>query len=249
MNVYFPTAFAITLDADEIIEAINGRTQEIKANIDSQGVLKKIVLEAAKVLGLASGVFAVAALATSLVTFTITPLTFAFAATAAAVTWFTVSILLDPRNAGEAIVKDQWQALFQSLREDSGEDIIKRGQDLLKQKEQRPASFDQCVGKLDPETLNPFFHKTCMVGYLLIALKHLHQKEEELAKSNAHLAMSHFGSSGFPKEIEQLAQAIIANPAELVQLIENHQVGNGIHALDYLINLKTKNNEQLLLNK
>jgi hypothetical protein len=240
MNVHFPTARAIRQDADIIIASLNERTKEIKKNVDSQGVIKKIVLRASKILGLASGVMAVAAVTASLLTFSVTPLMIAMAATALAITCFGISILQDPRNASESLIKDQWKALLESLRQDLGEDIIKRGHDLLKQKEQHAAAYAQCIGKLDPEALTPFFHKTCVVGYLLIALESLHQKEEEKAKSNAHLALSHFDSSSFPPEIEQLALWMTNNPKELISLIEKHHVGHGVPALDYLIFLKTK---------
>lgn len=240
MNVHFPTAIAITKDADIIIASLNERTKEIKKNVDSQGITKKIVLEASKIFGLAAGVVSVAAVAASLITFTITPLLIAMAATAVAITCFTISILQDPRNASESLIKDQWKALLESLRQSCGEDILKRGQDLLKQKEQHTAAYDQCIGKLDSEALTPFFHKTCLIGYLLIALDSLHRNEEEKAKSNAHLALSHFDSSGFPPEIEQIALCMTNNPKELAQLIDKHHVGRGVPALDHLIFLKAK---------
>lgn len=240
MNVYYPITQAIGHDADVIINSLNTRVEEIKRKLDKQSIIRKASVAALKVLGLAAGIVTVAALPVAAMTFTATPLMIAAASFALGVTCMALCILLDPRNAGESIVKDHWKALFEALRKGNGKQVIHAGRELIKQKDLRPSSYEQCLGQLHHDDLIPFFHKTSMIGYLLMALENLHQREEEKAKSNAHVALSHFDASGLPSEAELLANAITANPKEVHQLIVKNNVGRDIRALDYLITLKRK---------
>lgn len=235
MTVHFPVTEPISKDADIIMQALNARSEEIKSSIDHQSLFKKTTLIALKALGLTSGVVAVASIPVTAIVFAITPLTIGTIALCTAISCLALYMFLDPRSPGELIIKDQWRSVFEALRNGNGKQILETCQELAKQKEKRLASFNQCLGSLDSNETIPFFHKTCLVGYLQIALDHLKNNAEKEAKSNAHLALSHFGASGFSSEIEDFIKIITHSPKEMNLLIETHQAGEDLHALDYLI--------------
>lgn len=231
----FPVTGAIGNDADIIINALNSRAEQIKSNTESQSILKKITIVASQIIGLAAGIVTVACLPASLFLFSVTPLTIAAISLVSCISFLALHILLDPRSPGELIVKDHWKHVFEALKEGDGKKIIQTCQDLFKQKDQRITSFKLCLGTLPPDDVDPFFHKTSLVGYLQLALEHLRNNEDDMAKSKAHLALSHFESSGFAPKVKLFATAITENPQEMKHYIESKEVGYDLHALDYLL--------------
>lgn len=232
---HFPITGPLGNDADIIINALNSRSEQIKSNADSQGLIKKITIIAIQTIGLAAGIVAVASVPAAAFLLSVTPLTIGAAGLVATITALALHILLDPRSAGELIVKDYWKDLFEALKGGGGKEIIEACQELFKQKDMRKSSFKQCLGTLPPEDVDPFFHKSSLVGYLQIALKHLRNQEDDLARSKAHLALSHFDASGFPATVKNFAAAITENPKRVRLFIENNDAGHDLHALDYFL--------------
>jgi len=240
MIAHFPVTEAIGKDADIIMNALNSRSEQMKSKIDSQSLFKKITIVALKALGLASGILAIASIPVTALMLATTPLTIGAIALCTAISCLALYVLLDPRSPGELIIKDQWKSVFEALRKGDGKQILETCQELAKQKEKRLASFSQCLGSLPPSETTPFFHKTCLIAYLQIAMEHLRNNEEEKAKSNAHMALSHFGASGFSNEIEKFVYIITESPKNMRALMDTHQAGEDLHALDYLISMKTQ---------
>lgn len=239
MTTHFPITSAIGQDADTIMIALNSRSAQIKSNIDSQGIFKKITIMALKILGLISGITTASSIPVTVIVFTVTPLTIGAAALVTTITCLTIYMWLDPRSPGELIVKDQWKSLFEALRKGNGKQILDTCQELAKQKEKRASSFNQCLGAMPASETTSFFHKTCLVGYLQIAMEYLRNGDEEQAKSNAHMALSHFGASGFSQEIENFVSIITLSPRTIRELMEKCQAGKDLHALDYLVAIAT----------
>lgn len=240
MTLHFPITAPIGNDADIIMFALNSRSEQIKSKIDSQGLFKKITFVALKAIGLSSGVLAAASIPVTIILFTTTPLTIGAIALCASITCLALYMILDVRSPGELIIRDQWKSVFEALRKGNGKQILDTCQELAKQKEKRASSFNQCLGSLSPNETTSFFHKTCLVGYLQIAMEHLRHGEDDKAKSNAHMALSHFGASGFSKEIENFVHGITDSPKTIYNLMESCQAGEDLHALDYLIAVKTQ---------
>ena len=240
MSAHFPVTEAIGRDANFIMLALNIRSEQLKFDIDSQGLLKKITMTGLKVLGLTSSVVAVASIPVTALMFAATPLTIGAAALCMAISCLAIFMLLDARSPGELIIKDQWKAVFNSLRKGNGKEILETCQELARQKEKRQKLFSQCLGSLPPDETTPFFHKVCLIAYLQIALEALRTDNEETAKSNAHLALSHFGSSGFQDEIQKFVQEIIDTPKNMRQLMDTCQAGKDLHALDYLMAMNSR---------
>lgn len=238
MNVYFPITQALGNHADIIMKALNSRSEQMKLHLDAQSLFKKIAIIALKALGLASGVIAIASIPVTALMFTLTPLTIGGIALCNAVSCLAIHMLLDARSPGEQIIRDQWKAVFNALKKGKGKEIIETCQELAKQKEKRGSLFDQCLNSLPVSEVTPFFHKTCLIGYLQIALEHVRNGKETEAKSNAHMALSHFDASGFSGEIENFVRAITESPKQMHNLLHTHKVGEDLHALDYLISLK-----------
>ena len=235
MTPYFPITRPLNQDADIIINALNIRSEQVKTNVDSQNIIKKIFMVAIKVLGLAAGIVTLACIPVAAILFTAAPLKLGIASLSLAISCLALTLLLDPRSAGEGIIKDYWKSLCEALRTGNGHKIIETCQELAKQRETRADSFKNSLGSLSITEIDPFFHKTCLVGYLQIAIEHLKRGEEEQAKSNAHLALSHFDASGFATEIEKFVKSITESPGKMRQLMQAHPAGNDLHALDYYI--------------
>lgn len=235
MTAHFPVTEPIGQDANIIMIALNSRSEQLKIDIDSQSLIKKITMTGLKILGLAAGIVTAASIPVATLMFAATPLTIGATALAVAISCLAICMLLDLRSAGELIIKDQWKALFESLRKGNGREILETCQELAKQKEKRQSAFNQCLGTLPPEETTPFFHKVCLIAYLQIALESLRQDNKEAAKSNAHLALSHFGSSGFKDEIQDFVQKILDSPKSMCRLMEDCQAGEDLHALDHLL--------------
>jgi hypothetical protein len=240
MNAHFPITEPINRDAEIITDALSARSQEIKKNIDSQTFLRKISLVALKIIGLASTIVTAASIPVAALTFTTTPLTIAAVAVSLAIACLALCILLDAKSPGESIVREHWKELFEALRKGDGTEIIQTCKELAKQKESRATAFAECLGKLSATEITPFFHKTCMVGHLLIAMTHLRNDEEEQVRSHTYIALSHYDSSGFSPEIERFAKSLVDSPKEIRRLIDTYCVGNDLHAMDYLLVLGRK---------
>ncbi|HEV8051390.1 MAG TPA: hypothetical protein VGP47_02765 [Parachlamydiaceae bacterium] len=238
MTAHFPVTQAIGRDANVIMIALNSRSEQLKFDIDTQSLIKKITMTGLKILGLLSSVAAVASIPVTALMFAATPLTIGATALLLAVSCLALYMLLDPRSPGELIIKDQWKAVFEALRKGNGREILDTCQELAKQKEKRLSVFTQCLGSLPPDETTPFFHKICLIAYLQIALEALRHNDKEAAKSNAHLALSHFGSSGFEPEIQKFVQEILDSPKNMRHLMDTHQAGEDLHALDYLIAIR-----------
>lgn len=240
MTPYFPITSPLNKDAEIIIDALTIRSEQVKANANSQNIIKKIFMVAIKVLGMAAGIVTVACIPVAAILFTAAPLKLGFANLSLAISCLALSLLLDPRSAGEGIIKDYWKSLCEALRNGNGKKIIETCQELAKQQESRADSFKNALGSLSITEINPFFHKTCLVGYLQIAMEHLKHGEEEQAKSNAHLALSHFDASGFSPEIEKFVRSITESPGKMRQFIQAHDAGNSLHALDSYVAISTE---------
>lgn len=238
MTAHFPLTEAIGRDANLIMVALNSRSEQLKIDIDSQSLLKKITMAGLKALGLASSITAIASIPIAPLMFAAIPITIGASALCLAISCLVIVMLFDLRSPGELIIKDQWKSLFESLRKGNGNEILKTCQELAKQKEKRPSLFNQCLGLLSPHETTPFFHKVCLVAYVQIALDALRADDEETAKSNAHLALSHSGSSGFQDEIQKFVQEIIDSPKNMRQLMDTCQAGEDLHALDSLIAMR-----------
>lgn len=238
MNTHFPLTAAINRDAEMINQALDARVEEIKDLKASQGCMKNITMLALKALALAAGIATVAALPLAAITFTITPLTIAGACFTIAITCLAIGMFFDARSPGESIVKDQWKSLFNALRQESGTKIIETSQELAKQERFRASAFKSCLGSLQPSDVKPFFHKTCLVGYLMMALEHLSKNEFDKAQDKAKIALSYFEISGLHDEVNLFINAIYNYPSEMRQLIDIPAAGKGIPGLDYLIILK-----------
>lgn len=232
---YFPITSAIGKDANTIISALSTRSEQIKCKADSYGIVTRVTIVALQTLGLAAGIVTAASFPAAAVLLTAAPLTIGAVGLVVSISALALHVLLYPRSPGELIVKDHWKRLFEALREGDGEKIIKACQVLFKQKDQRNGPFVQCLGTLPSEETNPFFHKACLVGYIQIALEHLRKNEDDLAKSKAHLALSHFDASGLPDKIKQFITSITENPKRMRYFIDGHNLGHDLHALDYLI--------------
>lgn len=235
MNTYFPITEPIGKDANVIINALNSRSTQLKSTIDSQSLSKRITMTALKAIGLASTVTAIASIPVTALLFSTVPLTIGAIALCLSISCFALYMLFEPKSPRELIIRDQWKSVFQSLRNGNGKEILNTCQELAKQKEKRLSSFSQCLGSLNPSETLPFFHKTCLVGYLQMAMEHLRNHEDEKALSNAHMALSHFGASGFSNEIKKFLEIIVDSPNHMRHLIDIHQAGNDLHALDYLV--------------
>lgn len=238
MNSYFPITEPIGNDANVIINALNLRSTQLKSTIDSQSLVKRITMSALKIIGLASSVTAIASIPVTFILFSTTTLTLGAIALSLSISCLSLYILMEPKSPRELIIRDQWKTVFQALRKGNGNEILETCQELAKQKEKRLSSFSQCLGSLNPAETLPFFHKTCLVGYLQITLENLKNHEDEKALSNAHMALSHFGASGFSEEIKSFLEKIIDSPNSIRHLIDLHQAGSDLHALDYLVAMK-----------
>lgn len=235
---FFPLRAALTQDAGTVMRALDGRSAQIKSNIDSQSLFRKGTVLAVKSLGITSGVGAIASVPTAISLLSIAPLTIGAASLCTAMTCLAVHIFLSPRSDAEQIVKNKWKAVFEALRKGDGQQILDSGTDLAKQEKERPSAFKQCIGSLSPQEITPFLHKVRVIGFLQIAMGHLRQGEERLAKENAYYALANFDDSGFPKEIESFIRWMIDTPKGIRQLMGAHQAGNDLHALDYLMAVK-----------
>ena len=247
MTALYPITDPINQDADDIISALKTRAEQIKITLDSQSLAKKISLASIKIFGLASAVTAAATVPVAALVTVTAPVMIGVTALISAVACLTLSIHFDARNPAEMILKDLWKAVFEALREGNGKKIIETAQELAKQKEKRKDAFHQCLGDMDPDFTTPFLHKTCFVGYLQMALDNVRNNEDDIAKSNAHLALSHFDSSAFSPDIERFAKSILETPQKIRAVMEACDAGNDIHALDYIISVylycsKTKSN-------
>ena len=235
MTAYFPITEPISHDAHSIMAALNSRSKQLKLEIDSQSIPKKITICAIKILTVTSGVLAIASMPVALIMFSAAPLTIGAISASAAICSLAFYMLLDPRSPGELILRDQWRSVFDSLRKGKGKEILETCQELARQKEKKSSSFALCLGSLPQNETTPFFHKTCLIGYLQIALEYLRNGEEEEAISHAHRALSHFGASGFSAEIKDFAQKIVESPKDVRHLMDALHIGEDLHALDYLI--------------
>lgn len=235
MTSYFPITEPIGNDASIIINALNTRSKQLKSEIDSQSLLRKTSMVALKIIGLAATAAALACVPVTFFLFSTTSLTIGSLALSLSISCLALYMLFDLKSPRELIIRDQWKAVFESLRKGNGREILATCQELATQKEQRLSYFSQCLGFLNPNDTLPFFHKTCLVGYLQIALEHLKDREDEKALSNAHMALSHFGASGFPNQIKKFLDKIVDSPEQIRQLIDTHQTGNDLHALDHLL--------------
>lgn len=231
MNTFFPVTHSINKDSDLIIQSINARFEEVKNSVESQSPLKKITIFAIEVLSIGAGIVTLASGAVAALTLSITVLTIAAVALATTITSIVLSMFMNPRTPGEAIIKNCWESLFNALRAGNGEEIIERCKEVAKQKRTRTTSFNHCISN----DISPFLQKVCVVGYLRIAMDHLHNGDDEQAKTNAQYALQAIRGSGFSDEVANFAKTIISSPAKIRHLIEKHHVGNDLHAIDYLI--------------
>lgn len=237
MTAIYPITDPLGNEADTIIAALKTRTEQIKIDVDSQSLLKRISLTSMKIFGLACAMTAAASVPVAAFVTLTAPAIIGVTALISAIACLALSIHFDPRSTSEMIVKDLWKGVFEALREGNGAKIIATAQELAKQKEKRAAAFNESLGGMDPTSTTPFLHKTCFVGYLQMALGNLRNGEDDIAKANAHLALSHFDSSAFPAEIERFARSIIDTPQKIRAVMEACDAGTDIHALDYIISV------------
>lgn len=237
MKTYFPITHAISRDAEIITHALDKRAEEIK-NINSQSLCRRLTILALQVIGLAAGLLTLACLPLAAIMFTITafPLKVAGISLILALTCLGLGILLSPTTPGEIIIKNKWRGLFSSLRQGDGALIIQSCQELAIQKEQRRDSFNRCLGPLSPDETSPFFHKACLVGYLLLAIQHLRRGEKEQANSKAQSALSHFPGSEFPDEVRHFVKRFGEAPQSMMQdLTTFHSSQYPLHSLDQIL--------------
>jgi hypothetical protein len=236
MNVQtFPVTHPIRCEADAINTALDLRTEEIKNRIRSQSLIGRVSIIALKIIGLAASLVTIASVPLAAFLFVAKPLVIAAAAFALAITCLGLGMLLDPRSTAESIVKDHWKTLFEALCKGNGPEIIDKCTQLAQKKELRPGPYEKCLGGLNPAEVDPFFHKTCMVGNLLIAMELLEKNDHEGAKSHANMALSHYETSNFSLELERFGKAIIDNPEDILRLMKKHQISCNTHSLDVLI--------------
>lgn len=240
MNTYFPITSALNQEATSIHTALDKRALALKNKVDGQNVIKRICLAAFKMLSLATCLIAIASIPVAVVTLTAAPLTIAAAGFAISISLLALSIILDPRSAGETIIKDQWKALFSALRQGSGTEIVNTSQALAKQKRHRAAAYQKCVGELPMESLTSFFHKTRLIGHLLSSIEHLAQSNIPLTRQSAQSALTDFEQSGFSHPVKLFIQTLIERPIEIYDLNASLTATPGIHKLDYMIFLRNK---------
>lgn len=236
MNTYFPITTALNRDSEVIINALTNRSAEIKAS--SQNLTRRVSVLALQMIGLAAAIVTVACLPTAAILFTVTvlPLKIAAISFVLAITGLGLSILFSPSSPGETIIKNQWKALFAALRQGDGQLILHTCRELAAQKQKRRDSFNSCLGPLPPDETTPFFHKTCLVGYLLIAMQHLRKGDREQSNTSAHSALSHFQQSGFPEEVRRFIKSYMDAPQTMQQHLKLHQHSQyPLHALDRIL--------------
>lgn len=238
MMVYFPLRDALQHDFDLIEGALTKRSEQIKAKNDSQGLLKKIARVALHVFGLMAAVVSLACIPATIFVFSGTLPTLGAISFVLSITCLVLHKLLTPRSDGEQIISNQWKTVFEALREGKGRRILDTCQELAKQKEKRQLDFARCIQPLPPDETTPFLQKICVIGYLLIAVHHLREGKEDQAKSHAYMALSHFGDSGFSKEIERFLQEVAGSPASIRKLIGTYKGGEDVFSLDRLVATK-----------
>lgn len=239
MPDYFPITEPINNDAELIRIALISRAEQLKSMVDSQGLFKTITMLAAKIIGSLAGIVAAGSLPAAGIMFSAAPLTIGGIASAISVSCLALYIFLDPKSPSEVYIRELWKTVFISLRDGKGKEILEALKELVKQKEERLHAFEQTLGGNPAQDTMPFFHKTWLVAYLQISLEHLRNSEPEQARSNAHLALSHFEFSQFSPEIKHFIQEIADSPKDM-QLFakENEEAGDDLLALDYLVVLK-----------
>lgn len=235
MTPIYPVTVPLSKESDAIIASLKTRSEQIKLHIDSQSLQKRICLTAMRIFGLASAITAAASIPVAVLVTITAPVIIGATTLISAIACLALSIYLDPRSPAELIVRDLWKSVFEALRNGDGKIIIETVQELAKQKDKRTDAFNQCLGRMDASDTTPFFHKTCFVGYIQMALENLRNNDDDLAKSNAHLALSHFDGSAFPHEIERFAKTVFDSPQKIRSLVIECSEGTDLHALDYIV--------------
>lgn len=235
MTTFFPLREAIAKDASVVMRALDARSKQIKSNIDSQSLFRRLSMLAVRSLGLTSGVVTIASVPAAVSMFSVAPLTLGAASLCTGMTCLAMHIFLSPRSDAELIVKNKWKAVFEALRRGDGKLILSSGTELAKQEKARQSAFSQCIEPLPTHAAIPFLHKIRVVGFLQIAMNHLRNGEDKLAKENAYYALANFDDSGFPKDVESFIRGIADSPKNMRLLMETHPAGDDLHALDYLI--------------
>lgn len=233
---YFPITSALSRDSELIIDALNTRSQEIKTA--SQNQLRRISILALQLIGMAAAVLTLASLPVAVIMFTATifPVKVAAISFSLSLIALGLSVLLSPTGPGETIIKNLWKSLFFALRQGDGALILRISQELEVQKQHRRDSFKSCLGPLPPETAIPFFNKSRLVGYLLIALQHQRKGDRDQAITNAQNALSYFDQSGFPEDVKRFIKICLDNPHSMQQLLKlHHHSQYPIHALDTIL--------------
>lgn len=237
-NYLLPITQPISNDTQMIIYAIDSRSDEIKKFNNSQNIIKRIIIAALPVIGLAAALVSIGSIPVAVILFTATmmPLAIAGINLGIALTCLTLSIVLNPTSPGETIIRKQWKDLFSALRKGDGELIIETCQELAKQKDGRKDSFKRCLGTLPADETTPFFHKICFVGYLLIAMQSQLKGDSEQSSFMVQKALPHFDGSGFSAEVMTFAKLMMDNPQDVQSLIELHSHSESrLHALDHML--------------
>lgn len=246
MPNYFPITEPINTDAELIRTALITRSEQLKSMVESQGILKTVTMTGTKVFGSIAGIVAASSLPAAGIMFAAAPLAIGGIASAISISCLALYIFLDPKSPNEIYIRDLWKSVFLSLKNGNGQKILKELEELVKQKEERLQAFEQTLGGNPASNTLPFFHKIWFVAYLQIALDHLKNDELEEARSNAHLALSHFEYSKFPVEVKNFTKEITEAPQNIQFFVkENQEAGDDLHALDYFIALKKSDQNQV----
>lgn len=205
----------LTQDANQIIDAINQRTREIQKMLTDISVSKKIVQKTARALTIISAIFAVATVPMAIYTLSLQPLVYGAAALAGSIVSLGFLFFLDIQSPAEAIIKRLWNELFCAIKQSNTASIVNLCETLQKKKRDEHQAFVNTIADLPIDIADRFFQKTLFASYLLNALKAIDNEKHEDAKSFAHLSLSSFIRSGFPKEAADSAHAIVNKPGRV----------------------------------
>jgi hypothetical protein len=227
----------LSQDANQVIGAINQRSETIQKMLANISMSRKVYQKITAVLAIIAGSIALASVPTAIYHMSWKPLMYGAAALTTAAASAALRIFSDGRSATEALIKDQWQALFVSLESNNGSAIVEGCQKLLKRKAEHPKAFANAIGTLSIDFVEPFLHKTLFTGHLLNALEALDDGNTETANSYAHLALASFVLSALPIGAADCAHAIVNKPGRVTQHLNQCGCPRTISDLDAFVSV------------
>lgn len=234
MSVYFPISDSINRDAALILDAISHREQEIKKTIDDLSLVHRISIAAFNNLGIAFGLIAVSTSIAMGITGATALLTTIAAHILLSITFTALSILIHPYSTTESMIRNQWKSLFKALRAGNGIKIINQCQELAQQQNHRKVSFNDCLKTMPQSEITPFFHKTLLIGYSLLAIENFQNGKEKECMNNGKMAYSHYELSGFSENVKQFVKLLSESPKEIKDINKRFPKEKEIYSLDFL---------------